>query len=387
MIERRLQKKLLELIGQFPVVALLGPRQSGKTTLAQAACPDYEYVNLEIFEEREFAERDGRGFLQRYAGGKGVIIDEIQKAPSLLSYIQVEVDRSQKTGRFLITGSQNILVNQHVSQTLAGRVALLTLLPLEIQELSIAGQLPDTAMEAIFKGFYPRIYRDRADPVVWAESYIRTYVERDVRDIKNIESLSEFQKFMRLCAGRIGQLLNISSLANEAGLSLVTVKSWLSILEACYIIFRLQPHHANFNKRLVKMPKLYFYDTALACHLLKIHNVEGVYDHYLRGGLFESMILSDFIKQRHNRCLPPNAYFWRDKSGHEVDCILEDANQLRPVEIKSSATISPDFFESLEKWARLAGVSPATGTVVYGGDIDQKRAQGHALSWKRAWEA
>ncbi|OGN65510.1 MAG: hypothetical protein A3E80_06390 [Chlamydiae bacterium RIFCSPHIGHO2_12_FULL_49_9] len=382
MFRRALEAKLLEVRKQFPVVAIFGPRQSGKTTLAQAVFPSYRYVNLESFEEQEFATSDPQGFLMRFKGEEGVILDEIQKAPKLLSYIQIEVDREQHPGRFVITGSQNILLNHHVNQTLAGRVALLTLLPFSIEELRDAGQLPKTAEEAIFRGFYPRVYRDSADPIIFAESYIRTYVERDVRDILQITSLLEFQKFMRLCAARVGQLLDLTELSKDAGISLSTVKSWLSVLEASYIIFLLQPHHVNFNKRLVKMPKLYFYDVSLACNLLRLTNPDDVYDHYLRGALFESMIVSDLLKKRFHHGLPPNVYFWRDKSGNEVDCLLEEGSRLTPVEIKSSATIQSDMFSGLAKWCALAEVSPELGTVIYAGYERQERKQGRILPWR-----
>lgn len=382
MFHRTLESKLLELKKQFPVLALFGPRQSGKTTLARTLFPNYRYVNLESFEEQEFAIEDPKGFLMRFQQEEGVILDEIQKTPKLLSYIQIEVDEKQPFGRFVITGSQNILLNQHLSQTLAGRVALLTLLPFSIEELREASKLPATAAEAIFRGFYPRGYHHFVDPVVFAESYIRTYVERDVRDIQQVTSLLEFQKFMRLCAARIGQLLDLTSLSKDAGISLPTVKSWLSVLEASYIIFLLQPHHVNFNKRLVKMPKLYFYDTSLACHLLRITSADDVYEHYLRGGLFESMILSDLLKKRYHQALPPNIYFWRDKSGHEIDCLIEEGTRLIPMEIKSSATVQPDLFHGLLKWCELAGVPSSTGTLIYAGEENLERKWGQLLSWK-----
>lgn len=382
MFERLLKHKLLELKEQFPVLAIFGPRQSGKTTLARALFPDYRYVNLEDFEEQEFVNSDAKGFLQRFSGEKGVIFDEIQKTPRLLSYIQIEVDERNQPGRFVLTGSQNILLNQQVSQTLAGRVALTTLLPLSIEELRAAHALPETAQEAIFRGFYPRSYHHHVDPIVFADSYIRTYLERDVRDITQVASLSDFQKFMRLCAARIGQLLNLSDLATSAGISLPTVKSWLSILEASYVIFFLQPYFVNFNKRLVKMPKLYFYDTALACHLLRLMNADDVYDHYLRGSLFESMIVSDLMKKRFSRCLPPNLYFWRDKSGMEIDVICEESGKMTAMEIKSSATIQADMFDGLEKWAHISHSPLDQGILIYGGAEEQKRKQGQILSWK-----
>lgn len=383
MFQRTLESKLIELSRQFPALALFGPRQSGKTTLAKTLFPNYRYINLESFEEQEFATEDPKGFLQRFVEAPGVILDEIQKTPKLLSYIQMEIDQTQKVGKFILTGSQNLLLNQHVSQTLAGRVGLTTLLPLSIEELRRANQLPQTPAEAIFRGAYPRVYHHSTDPVVFAESYMRTYVERDVRDIQQITSLLEFQKFLRLCAARIGQLLDLTDLSKESGLSLPTVKAWLSVLEASYILFFLQPHHANFHKRLVKIPKLYFYDTSLACNLLRLTHADDVYNHYLRGGLFESMILSDFMKQRYHRALPPNAYFWRDKSGHEIDCLLEEGSRLKPIEIKSSATIQSDWFDGIAKWCQWAELPPNSGSVVYGGDENQTRLQGTLLSWKQ----
>jgi predicted AAA+ superfamily ATPase len=382
MFKRTLEQKLLELKNQFPVLALFGPRQSGKTTLARTLFPNYRYVNLESFEEQEFATDDPKGFLMRFQGDEGVILDEIQKTPKLLSYIQIEVDQNQSVGRFVITGSQNILLNHHVNQTLAGRVALTTLLPLSIEEIRLAEKLPNTAEQAVFKGYYPRVYHHSLDPIVFAESYVRTYVERDVRDIQQIISLLEFQKFMRLCAARIGQLLDLTDLSKDAGITLPTVKSWLSILEASYIIFLIQPHHANFTKRLVKMPKLYFYDTSLACNLLRLTTPDDVYDHYLRGGLFESMIISDFLKRRYHRCLPPNVYFWRDKLGNEVDILLEEKGKLIPIEIKSSVTIQNDMFDGLVKWCHLSETDPGSGSVIYAGEDQQTRKQGHIISWK-----
>lgn len=382
MYKRTLECKLLEMKHQFPVLALFGPRQSGKTTLSRALFSNYRYVNLEAFEEQEFATEDPRGFLERFRNEEGVILDEIQKTPKLLSYIQIEVDERSMMGRFVLTGSQNMLLNHHVNQTLAGRVALMTLLPLSIEEMREAHLLPQTMAAAVFQGAYPRVYQHQIDPVVFAESYIRTYVERDVRNIQHITSLLEFQKFMRLCAARIGQLLDLTDLSKDAGIALSTVKSWLSVLEASYVIFFVQPHHMNFNKRLVKMPKLYFYDTSLACSLLRLTTADDVYDHYLRGNLFESMILSDFLKKRYHHGLPPNIYFWRDKLGTEVDCILEEGVRLTPVEIKSTSTIQSDMFDNLMKWCKWAEQSPEQSKVIYAGDEPQKRIHGHIVSWR-----
>lgn len=381
-ITRTIESKILTVKDQFPVLALLGPRQSGKTTLARHLFPRYRYVNLEAFEEREWALSDGRGFLKRFEKEEGVILDEIQKTPTLFSYLQLEVDERPQVGRFILTGSQNILLNQQISQTLAGRVALLTLLPFSIEELRRGECLPHTFQELIFRGCYPRIYQSNADPVVFAESYIRTYVERDVRDMQRIISLAEFQKFMRLCAARTGQLLNLSNLATECGLTLPTVKAWLSVLEASYIIFLLQPYHINFNKRIVKTPKLYFYDTALVCNLLRLTHSEDVFEHYLRGELFETLIISSLLKNRYNQAFPPNAYFWRDKNGLEIDCLLEEGTHLVPIEIKSTFTPSMNLFGNLNKWSLLSHSPIENNVLVYGGETSEQRPQGSVCSWR-----
>lgn len=381
-IRRTLAPYLEKLASQFPAIAILGPRQSGKTTLAKMLFPTYRYVNLESLEEREYAEEDPRGFLSRFQKESGVILDEIQKAPKLLSALQIEIDENPKLGRFILTGSQNFVLNERIGQTLAGRIGLTTLLPLSIEELREAGLLPKTPQEAIFQGFYPRVYENQIDPVVFAESYMRTYVERDVRDLRHITSLSDFQKFLRLCAGRIGGVLNLSSLATETGISMQTAKAWLSILEASYVLFLLQPYHVNFNKRVVKSPKLYFYDTALACNLLRLTKVDDVYVHFLRGGLFESMVISNFLKRRFHRALPPNVYFWRDKSDHEVDCILDMGTHIESIEIKSSETLNAHQFDGLKKWAEITKGKVDHAKLVYGGDESLQRKGIRIDSWK-----
>ncbi len=382
MFKRSLTPKLKNVAAHFPVVTLLGPRQAGKTTLVRSTFPQHTYISLEKLDVRDFALSDARGFLETYAGKEGVIIDEVQHAPGLLSYIQTKVDEHRQPGCFILTGSQNLLVNQSVAQTLAGRTSLQTLLPFTLEELRQAQALPDKMENALFNGFYPSIYAQKVPPADWYSSYIRTYVERDVRQIKNITDLRLFQTFLKLCAGRIGQLLNISSLANDCGIGVSTAKGWLSLLEASYLIFLLQPHYKNFSKRLVKSPKLYFYDTGLACSLLGLETSQSIATHYLRGGLFESMIISDLIKQRYNVGLPPNIYFWRDKLGHEVDCIIDKDGKLIPIEIKAGMTISSDYFQSLGKWCALAETNPANGIVIYAGDAAQKRQNGQVIGWQ-----
>ncbi len=384
-IQRELKKKLSLLKTQFPVIALLGPRQSGKTTLSREAFPTYEYVNLEKLDIRQFANEDPKGFLENYAersGKDGVIFDEIQNAPDLFSYLQVRVDKEKREGFYILTGSQNILLNQHISQTLAGRIAIQTLLPLSIEELTLAHRLPSDLFTVLYQGFYPSIYAKKIDPQDCYKGYIQTYVERDARQVRNISDLSLFQKFIKLCAGRIGQILNLTSLSSDCGISVNTARAWISILEASYVVFLLYPHHKNFSKRLVKSPKLYFYDPGLASHLLGIKSAETLVQHYLRGGLFESMILVNLMKQRFNAGKNSNLYFWRDKTGLEIDCLLEKGGHLIPIEIKSGETIHSDFFDAILRFCDLANIPPSTGYVVYGGAEDQKRQTSHVISWK-----
>jgi len=386
---RKLEEKIRQLKKQFPVIALLGPRQSGKATLAREAFPDHEYVNLEALDARQFAIEDPKGFLKQYHRKEvaGVILDEIQNTPDLFSYLQIYVDQNPKPGFYVLTGSQNILLNQHISQTLAGRISMQTLLPFSLEELELAHILPSDLFTAIFQGFYPPVYTKKIDPQDWYKGYIQTYVERDVRQIRNVSDLSLFQKFIKLCAGRIGQLLDLTSLSNDCGISVNTVKSWLSILETSYIIFLLQPYHKNFSKRLIKSPKLYFYDPGLASHLLGIESSQMLIQHYLRGGLFESMILSNLLKRRLNEGKMPNLYFWRDKTGLEIDCLIEKANELVPIEIKSSETIHSGFFDSLQKFCDLAEIPSQASYLIYGGSKNKKRKQGQILSWKNFAES
>lgn len=377
-----MESKLKSLATQFPVVAIMGPRQSGKTTLARATFSDFHYISLEEFKDREFATSDPKSFLETYSHHKGLILDEIQEAPSLLSYMQGYVDKNNKPGLFIITGSQNFLLNEKITQTLAGRVAILTLLPLSITEL-LSYKETITLDELLFTGGYPRLYSDlNVSPLDLYPSYVKTYVEKDVRQIRNVEDLVTFQRFMGLCAGRIGQILNIASLASDCGISVPTAKSWISILAASYIIFLLQPHNKNFNKRLIKSPKLYFYDSGLACSILKIESKDQLINYYGRGNLFESFIISELQKQRYNIGREPNLYFWRDKTGHEVDCIIEKAMTLIPVEIKSGKTISRDFFDGLDYWCELSGNNPELSFLIYGGDEDQTRSNAKVLGWR-----
>ena len=397
-IERHLAPRLHRAIEQFPVVTLTGPRQSGKTTLARSALEGYEYVNLEAPDERRMARDDPRGFLARF--GPRVIIDEAQHVPELFSYIQVLVDQSSRPGQFVLTGSQNFLLLGGISQSLAGRCDVLHLLPFSRTELlstellpieQVAGRAPrepataDNLHEVLFTGGYPRIHDQGLDAQVWLGNYYQTYIERDVRSIINVGDLETFGRFMGLCAGRAGQLLNLSALANDCGVSHATARRWLSVLQAGFIVTLLQPHHRNFNKRLVKSPKLYFLDTGLLCYLLRIRAPDDLAWHASRGAVFESWVVSEAVKNYTHRGLRPDVYFWRDAAGHEIDLLLDaGAGALVPVEAKSGQTFHPDFVKELHWWQQTAGLTGAAGTVVYGGDLSTQYKNCTILSW-RSW--
>ncbi len=311
------------------------------------------------------------------------MLDEVQRTPKIFSYLQTLADKDNRPGMFILTGSQNFLLHENISQTLAGRTAILKLLPFSLNELKDTAFFYNNYEDYIFTGFYPRIYDKKISPRDWYLNYIQTYVERDLRLIKNISNLGTFQNFLKMCASRIGQLLNLSSLANDCGITHNTAKSWISILESSFVLFLLRPHHKNFNKRLVKTPKLYFYDTGLACSLLGIEKRDQISSHYLRGGLFESFIISELIKYRYNRGLAANYYFWRDKLGREIDCITENAGKLTPVEIKSGKTPLVEYFKDISYWNKLSKNKPSNSYVVFGGNTPQKRSPGNLVPWNR----
>lgn len=386
MIKRDMQQILKKYASQFQVISIMGPRQSGKTTLAKLTFPDYAYVSLEEEEVARDALNDPRGFLYKYTKKGGVIFDEIHNAPVLLSYMQTYVDTHKKPGQFIITGSHNILLNQAVTQTLAGRIAILTLLPLSIKELKKANLLLNDVEDVMEKGCYPRLYDEKLTIQAWLRGYVKTYIERDVRQLTNVGNVRKFQNFMKLCAGRTGQLLNVSTLACDCSIDVKTANSWLSILEMSYIIFFLQPYHKHFRKRITKSPKLYFYDTGLVCSLLGIQSSEELFSHYLRGGIFESFAISEIIKNKYNQDLDPNIYFWQDQHGNEVDCILKKSTKLIPIEIKSGRTINPSFFDGLKYWYELAGESSAHGYLIYAGNEDQDRSAAQVISWQNVDE-
>ena len=383
MIKRVIQDKIKHLAEKFPVISVTGPRQSGKTTLIKSMFPDLLYESLEDPDTRLFALSDPRKFL---GNEKKMIIDEIQRAPELFSYIQSNTDKTSLNGQYIISGSQSFLLNQHISQSLAGRVAIFNLMPLSLFELREHGFKITEYEKLIFQGFYPRLYDRNINPADFYPNYIQTYLERDVRLLQNIHDLNLFIRFLKLCAGRIGQLLNLNSLANDCGVSPNTAKSWISLLEASFVIFLLQPHFKNFNKRLVKMPKLYFIDTGLASSLLDIESENQLSTHYLRGLLFENFIISEFIKTRLNNGLRSNCYFWRDNKGTEIDCIIENGNLITPVEIKSGNTFNQDYFKNLNYWNKLSGNTNKNSYVIYGGVSGRETKDGKLLSWNDLYD-
>jgi predicted AAA+ superfamily ATPase len=378
MIERTLTPKILALAQKFQVITLTGPRQSGKTTLVKAAFPALPYVSLEEPDIRQIALTDPRGFLSNYPAG--AILDEIQNTPDLFSYIQRIVDENRGT-QFILTGSSDFLLMEKISQTLAGRTAILHLLPFSFAELEPGAEQPYESR--IFKGGYPRIYDRDLAPTDFYPSYIQTYIEKDVRLMKNIGDINAFIQFTQLCAGRVGQLLNYAGLANDAGISPNTAKAWLSILESSFIVYRLQPFHRNFNKRLVKSPKLYFYDTGVACSLLGIRDENQVNLHYLKGALFENLIINEFIKRYFHRGERRQPYFWQDSRGKEIDCLLVDGEKIVPIEIKSGKTISNSYFDNLEYWRQLANMPEGQSYVIYGGEQSMQTSAGSFVSWRQ----
>lgn len=344
--------------------------------------PGKDYVSLEDLDIQSFASEDPRRFLSGYSNG--AILDEVQRVPALFSYLQGIVDHHGITGEFILSGSQNFLLMERISQTLAGRVAILRLMPLSNHELASTGYSSQRLEQRIFTGGYPRIYDKNIAPPDFFSSYTRTYVERDIRQLKSIHDLSLFTRFMKLCAARIGQLLNISSLAADCGISHFTAHSWLSLLQTSYIVYLLEPHHINFIKRLTKMPKLYFYDTGLACHLLNIKEEDQLHTHFMRGSLFENMVIIELVKHYANHGQEAPIYFWRDKTGHEIDCLIEMQNEFYIIEIKSSETFHQDFLKNLHYYEKLArGNYTIKPFVIYAGNTPQIRDAFSLLSWKQ----
>jgi uncharacterized protein len=379
MITRDAEVLVRDLLQGFPVITITGPRQSGKTTLAKAVFADKPYFSLEDPDIRRLALDDPRALLGRLPDGG--ILDEVQRAPEILSYLQTQVDSDGRMGLFLLTGSQQLGLMSGITQSLAGRSAFIDLLPFSIRELEGAGRMPTELDAMLFSGGYPPLYDREVTPGSWFPAYVTAYVERDVRQLLKVQDLESFQRFVRLCAGRSGQILNLSSLATDCGITHNTARAWISVLEASYILFMLRPHHVNFSKRLVKSPKLYFHDSGLLCWLLGIRTADQLATHPLRGSIFETFVVSELRKTCLNRGERSNFHFWRDSNGNEVDVVAEVGGSLMPIEIKSGQTVNRDFFSGIERWLTLAGNRAATPTLIYGGSGDYVHKGIRVLGW------
>jgi len=381
MVTRDAEPLARTLAREFKIVAIVGPRQSGKTTLAKAIFAAKPYASLEDPDLLRFAQEDPRGFLAQHPGG--AVIDEAQRCPELFSYLQGIVDRRREPGQFILTGSQHFGLVQRITQSLAGRVGFVNLLPFSAPELLAGGWLPASLDAALVLGGYPPLFDMPASPERWYNAYLGTYVERDVRQLRNVQDLPTFQRVLRLCAGAVGQLADLTRIGNDAGVDQKTVRAWLGVLEASFILFRLQPHHRNFRKRLVKTPKLYFYDVGVAARLIGIESAEQMSTHPLRGALFENWVITEYLKRRWNAGRQTNLYFWRSHGGLEVDLMLEQGQVLAPVEIKSGATVSPDWLRPLRRWRELAGNAAGRPIIVYGGDRAQQRSDADIVPWRQ----
>lgn len=379
MIPRIASETLKKLAAQFRAVAIVGPRQSGKSTLARTVFPDKVYVSLENPEVKQRAADDPKGFLKHY--NTGAIIDEVQRVPELFNYLQQILDESDERGKFILSGSNNFLMLEKITQSLAGRIGYLDLLPFSYPELSTIKSYPKEINDLLFRGGYPAVAYEGVDAKFWFPAYVRTYIERDVRQIKNISDLATFQRFMFLCASRIGQQVNLSNLAIECGIDHKTAQSWISVMQASYIVHLLQPYYKNYSKRIIKSPKLYFYDTGLACYLLSLESAKNLSNHVMRGALFENFIINELLKIRFNQGFRSNLFYWRDVSGHELDLIIDNSQNSIAIEIKSGITLNTEYFKGLRFWSKLN--SQSKKILIYGGDDSyNQESTFDVLSWK-----
>jgi predicted AAA+ superfamily ATPase len=379
MIDREIETLLKKYSRQFRAIAVIGPRQSGKTTLVKKVFPKKPYVSLENPDERLFADSDPRGFLDRYK--TGAIIDEAQRVPALFSYMQQILDETNKEGLFILTGSNNFLLQESITQSLAGRIGVIDLLPLSFAEIEKISKVKLSTNQILLRGSYPEVYDKKRSNELWYQSYIRTYIERDVKQLRNIDNTLVFNRFLKLCAGRIGQQLNVSNLSNECGIDMKTVNSWLGILQSSYILFFLEPHFVNFNKRVVKAPKVYFADTGLACALLGIAKENELQQSHFRGALFENYIVLECLKKKYNTGASYNLYYWRDNKGTEIDLLIDRSGNYLPIEIKSSQTFAEDFIRPMKQWNKFSGHEG--GVVVFDGKTHFKRSDAFEIvNWR-----
>ena len=379
MIQRQALALIRKYSKQFRALAVVGPRQSGKTTLVKQAFPNKPYISLENPDERLWAQKDPRGFLNRFKNG--AILDEAQRSPDLFNYLQQIIDESNKDGQFILTGSNNFMLQESISQSLAGRIGYIDLLPLNYNEILEFKRKNYETEDLIFRGCYPEIYDKKRLPEIWYPSYIRTYVERDVKQLRNIDNTLLFNRFLQLCAGRTGQLFSAAAISNECGIDVRTVNAWIGILQSSYIIFLLPPHHYNFNKRVVKSPKLYFYDTGVACSLLGLKSKEEISVSHFKGALFENYVITEIMKSNLNTGTNAKLYFWRDNNGTEIDLIIDNNGKLLPIEIKSSQTYNEEFQRSLLKWNNYSGNKG--GVLLYSGTMEMKTTENiQVLNWK-----
>ena len=383
MIYRQITPYIKDLLGKFPVLTITGPRQSGKTTLIKSLFPDWHYFSMETPDIREQVIQNPRELFSRF--GHRMVLDEVQRTPDILSYIQTIVDEDPEAC-FILSGSHNLLMLEQISQSLAGRVAIFYLLPFSLTELQSGSFSSEKYEDLIFQGCYPRIYDRNLRPDQFYPSYIDTYVQRDVRQIKNVGNLNLFTRFLSVCAGRIGQSINFSNLANDTGVSVTTAQNWISILETSFILYQVNPYFRNFNKRITKAPKLYFHDTGLACSLLRINNVNALENYFQKGALFENFIINEICKTYFNRGEKPPVYYWRDHNQHEIDLILDLGGQLVPIEIKAARTFSTNFFKHLSWFQKITKIPIVNSYVIYGGEQDWELEYGKLLSWKRIQE-